>query len=334
MDFRIITDGGEEMKEKVWISFAIVLIVLGLGSFGFSQERYPERQIQLIVPYGPGGSTDLCVRSFMGEVAKVLKQPVSIVNRPGAGGLTGADAVANSKPDGYTLLATSAGVLTWGVALDPKSARELDPIAIMAVQPCMITTRTESAFKTLEDVINAAKKKPGGVTCGSSGIQAETYLDLALLEAATGIHIKHIPISNSSEGATNLLGGHIDLWVGSVATTQNLMKAGRLRGLAVSTLKRMRDFPDVPTFSEKGFPQVNVNLVIVMMGPKGLSPAVTKAWEDGLGAVLARQDTVSALNRVNYEVDFQTGPDKLRKYFNDEIKRFSGLAKEKGLVTK
>jgi tripartite-type tricarboxylate transporter receptor subunit TctC len=83
-----------------------------------------------------------------------------------------------------------------------------------------------------------------------------------------------------------------------------------------------------------GFPHVNVNLVIVMMGPKGLPPAVTKAWEDGLGAVLARQDTVSALNRVNYEVDFQTGPDKLRKYFNDEIKRFSVLAKEKGLVTK
>jgi len=322
------------MKEKVWVPIAIVLIVLGLGSFGFSQERYPERQIQLIVPYGPGGSTDLCVRSFVGEVAKVLKQPVSIVNRPGAGGLTGTDAVANSKPDGYTLLATSAGVLTWGVALDPKAARELDPVAIMAVQPCMITTRTESVFKTLEDVISAAKKKPGGVTCGSSGIQAETYLDLALLEAATGIHIKHVPISNSSEGATNLLGGHIDLWVGSVATTQNLVKAGRLRGLAVSAQKRMRDFPDVPTFSEKGFPHVNVNLVIVMMGPKGLPPAVTKAWEDGLGAVLARQDTVSALNRVNYEVDFQTGPDKLRKYFNDEIKRFSVLAKEKGLVTK
>jgi tripartite-type tricarboxylate transporter receptor subunit TctC len=322
------------MKEKIWVSFVVVLIVLGLGSFGFSQEKYPERQIQMIVPYGPGGSTDLCVRSFMGEVAKVLKQPVSIVNRPGAGGLTGTDAVANSKPDGYTLLATSAGVLTWGVALDPKSARELDPIAIMAVQPCMITTWTESEFKTLEDVITAARKKPGSVTCGSSGIQAETYLDLALLEAATGIHIKHVPISNSSEGAANLLGGHIDLWVGSVATTQNLVKAGRLRGLAVSTEKRMRDFPDVPTFAEKGFPQINVNLVIVMMGPKGLSQPVTKAWEDALGAVLARPDIVAGLNKVNYDVDFQAGPEKLRKYFSDEIKRFSTLAKERGLVTK
>ena len=322
------------MKERVCVLSVLLVIVVGMGSLSYSQEKYPERQVQLIVPYGPGGSTDLCVRSFMGEVAKVLKQPVSIVNRPGAGGLTGTDAVANSKPDGYTLLATSAGVLTWGVALDPKSARELDPIAIMAVQPCMITTRTESEFKTLEDVINAAKKKPGSVTCGSSGIQAETYLDLALLEAATGIHIKHVPISNSSEGATNLLGGHIDLWVGSVATTQNLVKAGRLRGLAVSSQKRMRDFPDVPTFAEKGFPQIDVNLVIVMMGPKGLPQAVTKAWEDALGAVLVRPEMVAALNKVNYEVDFQTGPEKLRKYFSDEIKRFSTLAKERGLVTK
>ena len=320
--------------KRLWVSSVIIFMVLGMGSLVSSQEKYPERQIQLIVPYGPGGSTDLCVRSFMGEVTKVLKQPVTIVNRPGAGGLTGTDAVANSKPDGYTLLATSAGVLTWGVVLDPKSARELDPIAIMAVQPAMITARTESDYKTLEDVINAAKKKPGGVTCGSSGIQAETYLDLALLEAATGIHIKHVPIASSSEGATQLLGGHIDLWVGSVATTQNLVKAGRLRGLAVSSPKRMRDFPDVPTFAEKGFPQINVNLIIVMMGPKGLPSFVTKAWEDALGSVLARPDTVAALNRVNYDVDFQTGPDRLRKYFSDEIKRFSALAKERGLLTK
>jgi len=232
------------------------------------------------------------------------------------------------------LLATSAGVLTWGVALDPTSARELDPIALMAVQPAMITTRTESEYKTLEDVINAAKKKPGSVTCGSSGIQAETYADLALLEAATGIQIKHIPIASSSEGATQLLGGHIDLWMGSVATTQNLVKAGRLRGLAVSSRERMRDFPDVPTFAEKGFPQINVNLIIVMMGPKGLAPSVTKAWENALGTVLARPEIVSALNKVNYDVDFQTGPDKLRKYFSEEVKRFTALVKERGLLKK
>jgi len=325
-------DGGAEMKRKFGVSFVITLMVLGLGSVSYSQGKYPDRQIQLIVPYGPGGSTDLCVRSFMGEVTKVLKQPVSIINRPGAGGLTGADAVANSKPDGYTLLATSAGVLTWGVALDPKSARELNPIAIMAVQPVMITSRTESEYKTLEDVINAAKKKPGGVSCGSSGIQSETYLDLALLEAATGVHIKHVPIASSSEGATTLLGGHIDLWVGSVSTTQNLVKAGRLRGLAVSSPKRMRDFPDVPTFAERGFPHINVNLIIVMMGPKGLPPVVIKTWEDTLGVVLARPDVAAALDKVNYDVDFQTGSERLRKYFSDEIKRFSILAKEKGII--
>lgn len=323
------------MKGKgVWVSLVAISIVFGLGSSAYSEDKYPERQIQLIVPYGPGGSTDLCVRSFMGEVEKVLKQPVSIVNRPGAGGLTGTDAVANAKPDGYTLLATSAGVLTWSVALDPTSARELDPIALMAVQPAMITARTESEYKTLEDVINAAKKKPGSVTCGSSGIQAETYADLALLEAATGIQIKHIPIASSSEGATQLLGGHIDLWMGSVATTQNLVRAGRLRGLAVSSRERMRDFPDVPTFAEKGFPHINVNLIIVMMGPKGLPPFVIKAWESALGTVLAKPEIVSALNRVNYDVDFQTGPDKLRKYFSDEVRRFSALVKERELLKK
>jgi len=178
----------------------VLLMVVVSGPLAYTQENYPSRQIQIIVPYGPGGSTDLCVRSFMGEVAKTLGQPVNILNRPGAGALTGTDAVANAKPDGYTLLATSIGVLTWGVALDPRNARELDPIALIASQPILFATRTESEYKTIEDVINASKKKPNSVSCGSTGISSETYLDLALLEAATGIHIKHVPIANSSEG--------------------------------------------------------------------------------------------------------------------------------------
>ncbi len=166
------------------------------------------------------------------------------------------------------------------------------------------------------------RKSPARSPVDRAESRRRLTLDLALLEAATGIQIKHIPIASSSEGATQLLGGHIDLWMGSVATTQNLVKAGRLRGLAVSSRERMRDFPDVPTFAEKGFPHINVNLIIVMMGPKGLPPSVTKAWENALGTVLARPEIVSALNKVNYDVDFQTGPDKLRKYFSEEVKRF------------
>ncbi len=323
------------MKGRTFcLVFVVGLVMIGSGPLGYAQEKYPDKQIQVIVPYGPGGSTDLCVRSFLGEVAKVLGQPINIMNRPGAGGLTGVDAVSNAKPDGYTLMATSAGILTWAVALDPKSFRELDPIALMTVQPVNLSTRTESEYKTLEDVINAAKKKPGSVSCGSVGIQSETYLDVALLESATGIHLKHVPIANSSEGMTNLLGGHIDLWAGSIAITQNLMKAGRVRGLAVSTAKRMADVPDQPTFAERGFPQINVNLVIVMSGPKGLPPIVIKTWEDALKGVLARPDIVAALNKLNYEVDFQIGTEKLRKYYSDEINRFSVIAKERGLETK
>jgi len=133
---------------------------------------------------------------------------------------------------------------------------------------------------------------------------------------------------------TNLLGGHIDLWAGSIAITQNLMKAGRVRGLVVTTKKRMNDFPDMPTFAEKGFPQIDVNLVISMNGPKGLPPVVIKTWEDALRGVLARPEIVTALNKVNYDVDFQTDTEKLRNYYSDEIKRFSGIAKERGLMTK
>lgn len=317
------------MKTKGFARFLIfILILVGWTGEGLSQDKYPDKPIQIVVPFGPGGSSDLCFRVLTGELSKVLKVPVNVINRTGASGLVGTDFVANSKPDGYTLLGTSSAPMTVAPAIDPKAERDLDPLAIIAYQVVAFTTRSESEFKSLADVIAYAKKKPGELTCGTSGIQTEPFFNLEILKSAAGVDIRHVSIASSSEGITNVLGGHINFWFGSLSTSYSLIKAGRIRGIAITGNKRLEEFPNVGTFSEGGFPQVNVNLVITMMGPKGLPPAMIKVWGDALKVVLAHPEVVASLSKLHYMVDLQTETESLRKYFKGELERFSGIAKE------
>jgi len=315
--------------KKSWIItvFILVLLLVGWSSVGRPQEKYPDKPIQIVVPFGPGGSSDLFFRSLTGELSKILKTPVNVVNRTGASGLVGTDFVANSKPDGYTLLGTSSAPVTVAPAIDPKAERELDPLAILAYQVVAFTTRSESGFKSLADVIAYAKKKPGELTCGTSGIQTEPFFDLEIFKSAAGVDIRHVSIASSSEGITNVLGGHIDFWFGSLSTSYSLMKAGRIRGIAITGNKRLQEFPDVPTFAEGGFPEVNVHLVITLMGPKGLPPSVTALWAESLRLVLSHPEVLASLGKLHYVVDLRTETEPLRKYFKGELERFSAIAK-------
>ena len=315
----------------LWIILIAMVLGIGFNTDGYGQEKYPSKPIQIVVPFGAGGSSDLFFRSLTDELSKTMKVPVTVVNRTGASGLVGADFVANSKNDGYTLLGTSSAPITIAPAIDPKDARELDPLALLAYQANLIATRSESEFKTLDDLVEYAKKKPGALTCGTSGIQSEPYFALELFKAAAKIDLRHVPISSSREGITSTLGGHIDFWFGSLATSQSLMKADRIRGLAVCTERRLESFPSIPTFAEKNYPQVNVNLIITLLGPRGLPKAVIKTWEDVLKSVLANPEVAASIKRLNYDIDLQVGTEKLRAYFKGEVERFSKIAKQTGL---
>lgn len=320
------------MKRKICVvMFSFVLFAGGLTSAGLSQDKYPDKPVTIVVPFGPGGSSDLFFRSLTGELSKFMKVPVNVVNRTGASGLVGTDAVANSKPDGYTVLGTSSAPMTVAPAIDPKTERELDPIAILAYQVVAFTTRNESEFKNLAEVMAYAKKNPGDLTCGSSGIQTEPFFDLEILKTAAGVNIRHVSIASSSEGITSVLGGHINFWSGSLSTSYSLMKGGRIRAIAITGGKRLEEFPNVQTFAEAGFPQVNVNLVITLMGPKGLPSQVQKAWDDALKMVLVHPEVVSSLNKLHYIVDLQTGAENIRKSFKEEMARFSKIARDVGI---
>lgn len=319
------------MRGKKLFLMVGLCALLSLGSVAYAAEQYPSKPVSWIVPFGPGGASDLCFRTILEDVKAILKVPINIVNKPGAGGLTGADAVAFSKPDGYTLLAGTSAHLTVGPAIDPKTMRDLVPIAIVATQATLLANRTEHPAKSLEDFVKLAKQKSGQLTVGTTGVQSIPYFDLELLEQVSGARYSHVPIANSSEGMANMLGGHIDGWFGTVSITQNLMKAGRVRGLATCNPVRLMDFPDIPTFAEKGYPDVNLNLYMIIYGPKGISPEIIKAWEDALGTVMKKPSIISALNKVNFEVNVVFGPEKIAKMLGTERERLTKIAQEKGI---
>jgi tripartite-type tricarboxylate transporter receptor subunit TctC len=320
------------MKAKIFILLVLMsLTVLGLTSVGYPQDKYPTKPIQIIVAFGPGGASDLFWRALTGELGKIVKEPVNVVNKPGSVGLLAADMVANSKNDGYTLLGTTTTTLTIIPAIDPKAVRDLDPIAFLANQPTALVTRTESELKTLADVVAYAKKKPGDLTCATSGVQGETYFNLEIFNRAAGINITHVSTSSISDGISNTLGGHVNFWWGSLSGVLSLAKGGRLRVLGFTGNRRLPEYPDFPTFAEQGFPQVNLNLIINLMGPKGLPHEVTDKWGNALKTVLQNPKVIASLKKLNFEIDVETEREKQYQYFKEQVARFSQIAKEAGI---
>ena len=320
------------MKRK-WL-LGLVLVVMGLGLAlvpAGAQASYPTKPVSLVIPFGPGGASDLIWRTLLEDLKAELKVPVNAVNKPGAGGLTGADFVANSKPDGYTLLAANNTCMTVAPAIDMKAYRDLVPIAVVARQAVLIATRTEHEIKSLEEMIVRAKAEPDSITVGSTGVTASTYFDLALLENASGTSYSHVPVPNSNEGVSMTLGGHIDFWMGTLSAVQNLITAGRLRGVAIATEQRLPNFPDIPTFAEKGYPDVNLNLSMILYAPKGTPVEVIKAWENALKVVMARPSTAANMEKINFEFDFQLGSEQIRRNLDLKKVQLEKIVKARGI---
>jgi tripartite-type tricarboxylate transporter receptor subunit TctC len=316
---------------KSWLPFFILALCPALAPPLHAQDKYPSKPISFIIPFGPGGASDLFWRNLIEELKAELKVPINALNKAGAGGLTGADLVADAKPDGYTLLAANNTAMTVAPAIDAKAFRDLVPIAVLARQSVVVVSRADHPIKSLEELIKRAKEKPNTITVGTTGVTSSTYFDLALLEVASGADFKHVPVPNSSEGIAMALGGHIDFWLSTLATAQNLMKAGRVRAIATCMDQRIPAFPDVPTFKEKGYPDVNLNLSMVLYGPKGIPPAAIKALDEALNAVMKKPQIIAGIEKLNFEIDVQLDSAKLRKNFDDVRGRLEKIAKAKGI---
>ena len=324
------------MRTKmVCILFVIGMLVFGSNPAVYAQAKYPNKPIQLVVGYGPGGAQDLFWRAIKDDLEKVLKVPITIVNKAGAGGALAADFVANAKNDGYTLVAVGHSIKTVIPAIDPKAViSNTDVIALTFSMPFALVTRTESNFKSLKDVIAYGKEKPGALTCATQGVQSEAYFDLQFIAQGSGIKISHVPIPNAGDVMANVLGGHVDLALSTFASTLALYKGGKLRVLGITTEKRLQDYPDIPTFAEQGLPQATLDGVGGLWGPKNMPQEVFNVWRSALEVVLGNPEMQANLrNRMLY-ADLKVDRDKINKYIQDLYNTLSQIAIKEGIRLK
>lgn len=326
------------MKARIFfiVSVALLLVsVLGFSSAVFAQAKgYPNQPIQIVVPFRPGGANDIFYRTLADGLTKILKVQVNILNPSGGGGAVGTSQVVNAKNDGYTLLGTDTSPLTFVTATNSKVpydvVRDLEPIAFIAHQPKLLSVLADSEFKTLENLVDFAKKKPGDLTCGTAGLGSDSYFALEQFKNAAKINIAHMPFGGGGEVISNFLGGHINIYVGSPPVVKSYIKAGKVRGLALSGA-RLPDFTGVPTFAEKGYPQVEVKMEFFLLGPKGLPAEIINVWKNTLKEVLEKTEVATALKRLDYIIDLKTDSQSLRNYLRDDIEKYTKLATQLGI---
>lgn len=283
----------------------------------FAQSTYPARPIELIVPFAPGGGTDLSARMIVPYIEKYLKGTIAVINKAGAGGQVGAAQMARSKPDGYTI-----GFMNVPNTMMKPHEREagytvdsFDAIANLVFDPAVIATRPDSKFKTLADIVAECKARPGKVTIGSAGIGSNTHLDLLRFESLAGIKFHHIPYDGGAAPRTALLGGHVDLIASALGDCQRFQKDGTIRMVGILTKERFPMAPDVPTYAEQGFP-LEGGAGRGLVGPKGMDPAHIAAIEKAVEQALKDPELVKKAADIALPLVYMNSKD-----YGDYLKR-------------
>jgi tripartite-type tricarboxylate transporter receptor subunit TctC len=237
-------------------SLARLAALFTVALAAFAQDDYPNRPVRIIVPFAPGGSTDVVARILADRLGTELKQNFVVENKPGAGGNIGADAVAKATPDGYTLLMGTTGVLAINkylykdMSFDPD--RDLAPVSYTSLITNILVVNPQVPARSVAELVRLAKAEPGRLTFASSGAGSSTHLSAELFKSMAGVDILHVPYKGSSQAITDVIAGQVTMLFDNAPSSMPFIEQGRLRALAVTSTKRMPNLPDVPTIDEAG----------------------------------------------------------------------------------
>jgi tripartite-type tricarboxylate transporter receptor subunit TctC len=296
-------------------------------------QAYPAKPIRIIVPFSPGGGGDLIARKVAAKLAERTGGSVFVENRAGASGNIGAESVVRSAPDGYTLLSTSS---TYGIqaALNKTPFHPLNdvtPIAALSRSPAVLIVSPKAPFKTLKDVISAAKRYPGEMTFGTAGVGAIAHMNLEHFASVADIRLTHVPYKGSSQALTDMLAGNIAITTANPSVAAPMVKAGRVRALAVGGRERMPSMPDVPTFSQAGLPGFDPYDWKAILGPKGMPQDVVSRLNTELNAIVKDKEFAAVL-----EADGSTPlggtPAELAALIKSDIERWRKLIRDRKII--
>lgn len=271
-----------------------------------AQTSYPNKPINLIVPYGAGGSADSRSRQMAQKMSAILKQTIIVDNKPGAGGNIGTEFIARAAPDGYTIgmgnfapMAVNK-MLFGNLRYDPETA--LSPIILIEKGPLILVVNPNSPYKTIQDIVTAAKAKPGTLTFSSGGIGGSHQLSAELFMQNAGIQMIHVPYKSGSAGLTDLMAGNVDMMFDQMYSAVPSIRADKLRPIAITSKKRSPLFPNVPSFAELGYPKVEVlnwqGFIAPAETPKPIIDILNKAANEALKDPQLRELMLSQGNEI------------------------------------
>ena len=308
----------------------LALAALTLSTTAFSQAGYPDKPIRLIVPFPPGGGTDLISRVISDKLSTTLGWKIVVENKAGAGGTLGLDAAAKARPDGYTMVMAQtsnmsiAPSLMSGLPYDP--IKDLKPVTLVSEVPLAIAVGADSPLKSFADLVKAAKADPGKVLFASPGNGTVAHLAGEYLQKAVGIKYKHVPYKGMAQALPDVISGRATFYVASVESVSGPVKAGQLRPIAVTSAKRLSEWPHVPTVAESGFPGFEAVTWFGIAVPAGVPPAIVNRLNAEIVKVLQAPDVKQRLDG-----DVKTGPEAFAAAVKADHDKWAEVIKDAGI---
>ncbi len=313
-----------------------LVLALTTCAVAAAQEPYPTRPVQVVVPFPPGGVADVVARALAPALERNLKQPMVIVNKSGAAGAVGMQFAATSKPDGYTLMVALVSISTIP-EVDKLFGRELTytrdqfvGIARISADPPILVVTAESPWKTVKDLVEDAKRRPGEIIYSSSGPYGASHVPMELFMQAAGIKMRHLPTTGGGPAMTAVLGGHAQMWASPPALAFPHIKAGKLRVLANFGAQRLAALPDVPTLQELGY-KVEYYLWAGLFAPRGVPSPVLKIIQDAVRRAVQEPEFKTAMEKVQTPIAYLEG-DEFKRWWDRDATMLAEAVRRIGKV--
>lgn len=315
------------MKYALW--------VVALFTVSPAQAAYPDRPIVLVVPFAAGGPADVMARTLAKSMGTRIGQTIVVENRPGAGGLVGISVVARATADGYTLGMAGTGAMVYAPFISPKMPfdplKDVTYLSTMVSTPNLVVVNAASPFKSVADLLAAAKREPDKFTVASAGVGSSTHVVGALFQREGGIRLRHVPYKGGAPAVQDLMGGQVDMFIAEVPAVAHLIKSGKLRGLMVTDTKRLAALPDVPTAAEAGLPKVLAAGAYGIVAPRGLPDDVARKIVDAVTGALRTPEVVEKFAEQGGIAQAST-PDAYRALIKSEQGRWGPIIKAAGIT--
>jgi tripartite-type tricarboxylate transporter receptor subunit TctC len=308
--------------------------LLSIATPDLGAQGYPNQAINVVIPLAPGDAADIACRTMAEELSKLLKVPVIVVNKPGAGGTLGTDSVAKANKDGYTIVLTNNAALIYNRVLTPEAVaydpfKDLMPLGLATRFPLLVLVRPDAPYKSFNEMVEFSKKNPGKIRLGTVGAGSVGHFTLEMINSLTGAGLTMVPFKGASPGVTAILGGHVEGGVLALGTLIAHVKSGAMKGILTSN--KIPEYPEIPTLSELGYRQNLFGVWLAFFAPAGVPAEATKVLVPAVEKAVKDPAVASKLAGLGMVQDYMA-PEKLFAEIREEHRSVEEIAKKTGLT--